>query len=82
VSRGARALLAPGALVGALGSAGEDMRRHDTFAPAAMARSAAPPTTMGDGWTVRERAAQVTRTGTARPAMGGRARRGSLTSAR
>jgi hypothetical protein len=40
--------LAPTTLVGAHGSTGEDLRRHDTCAPAAMAGSAALPA-MGEG---------------------------------
>jgi hypothetical protein len=47
-------------LVGALGSAGDDLRCHGTCAPAAMAGSAARPTAIGDGRTARERATQVT----------------------
>jgi hypothetical protein len=39
-SRGARALPAPSTLVDALGSAGEDLRHHNTCALAAMAGSA------------------------------------------
>jgi hypothetical protein len=46
-------------LVGALGSAEEDLRRHDTCTPAAMGVSGAPMT-MGDGRMTRERAAKVT----------------------
>ena len=62
VSRGARAPPVPAKLVGALGSAGEDLRRHGMCAPTAMTGSAARPTAMGDGRTTRERATQVTRT--------------------
>ena len=57
MSPDARAPPTPAALVGALGSVGEDMRRHGTCAPVAR------PTTMGDGQTPRERAAQVSGTG-------------------
>ena len=61
-SGGTRAPLAPGTLVGALGSAEEDLRRHGTCAPTAMAVSAARPTAMGDERTTSERGAQGTRT--------------------
>ena len=47
------------ALMGALSSAEEDLRRHDTCAPTAMAGSAVRPTAMGDGQMAREQAAQV-----------------------
>jgi hypothetical protein len=50
-SHGARAPPAPPALMGALGSAGEDMRCHNMCAPTALVGSAACTTTMGDGWT-------------------------------
>jgi len=60
-SGGTRAPPAPGTLVGALGSAEEDLRHHGTCAPAAMAGSAVRPTAVGDGRTARELAAQVTR---------------------
>jgi hypothetical protein len=53
---------APTTLMDALGSAEEDLRRHRTCAPAAMAGLAARPLVMGDGRTARERAAQVTGT--------------------
>jgi hypothetical protein len=49
-------------LVGALGLAREDLRRHGTRASVAMTGSAACPTAIGYGWTTRERAAQVTGT--------------------
>jgi hypothetical protein len=49
-------------LMGALGSVGEDLRRHGTCVPVAMAGSAACPTTMGNGRTTGERATQVTGT--------------------
>jgi hypothetical protein len=48
-NRGMRAPLAPPALVGAHGSAGEDLRSHGTCAPAAMARSEACVMVIGDG---------------------------------
>jgi hypothetical protein len=44
-------------LVGALGPTGEDLRRHDTVH---LAGSSTHSTTMDDGCTARERAAQVT----------------------
>jgi len=53
-SHDARAPLAPPTLAGALGSAMEDMRRHDTCAPAAMAGSAAHAMVMGDGRAIGE----------------------------
>jgi hypothetical protein len=49
-TRNVRAPKAPPALVGALGSAEEDLRRHGICAPAAMVGSAACTTEMGDGW--------------------------------
>ena len=49
-------------LIGALGLAGEDLRRQGTRASAAMVGSIVCPTGMGDGRTTRERAAQVTGT--------------------
>jgi hypothetical protein len=49
-------------LMGALGLAREDLRRHGTRASVAMTRSAACPTAMGYGWMMRERASQVTGT--------------------
>jgi hypothetical protein len=61
-ARGARAPPALSALVGALGSAEEDLRRNDKCALAAMARSAACVMAMGDVGTARERA-QVSGTG-------------------
>jgi hypothetical protein len=60
-SHGARAPQALLALVGALGSTREDLRRL-----VAMAGSAACATTMGDGWTARERVAQVSGRGARR----------------
>jgi len=85
-----RAPPAPATLVDALGSAREDLRRHNTCAPAAMAGSAVHPTAMGDGRMTRERAAHVTRTqvsgagseGTRHGRDGGRAWRDSPTRAR
>jgi hypothetical protein len=53
-SGGVRAPPAPTMLMGALGLAGEDLRRHGTCVPAAMAGSAAHPTAMGDGRTASE----------------------------
>jgi hypothetical protein len=78
-SRGARALPTPATLVGALDSAGEDLRRHDTCAPADMAGVSGAPNGDGRRTSARERATQVTTTQvsvyrergrTARPAMG------------
>jgi len=57
-----RAPPAPATLVGALGSAGEDMRHHSTCTPATMVGSAARPTMMGDGWMAREQATQLSGT--------------------
>jgi hypothetical protein len=65
-SHGARAPQALLALVGALGSTREDLRRHGICALVAMAGSAACATTMGDGWTARERVAQVSGRGARR----------------
>jgi hypothetical protein len=59
-SHGARAPPAPATLVGAFGSAGEDLRHHDTCVPAAIAGSVARPTAMGDDRTARELAMLVT----------------------
>jgi hypothetical protein len=59
-SSGARALPTPPTLVGLLGSAREDLRRHNTCAPATMAGLATRPMAMGDG-TARERATQGAR---------------------
>jgi hypothetical protein len=57
MSSGARAPRVPTMLVGAIGSAGEDLRRHGTCIPADMVGSAARLTAMSDGRTARERAA-------------------------
>jgi hypothetical protein len=54
-----RAPLALPALMDALGSGGEDMRRHGTCAPTAMARSAACAMTIGDGRTDDEGASGI-----------------------
>jgi hypothetical protein len=71
VSHGARAPLAPSALVDALGSAREDLRRHGT-SPTAMAESAACAMTMGASdtgvWDGHERNQQWARGGGARRA--------------